>query len=288
MSDTLWGRLLKGTSRIHQASDWVRAAGPEWPNHIMALAVTDRFHAKQGRSTGRLILHAHQERISVYLKRHYRLPRLLGWLATIFPNGNWSPAMQEWEHLEWARRQGFLVPRAVAAAEWIGPRGQLQSVLAVEELAGMLPLHEAIPLAEQRLSPRQFAAWKKGLTREIAAIVHKLHGQSRFHKDLYLCHFYIEADLTAQLPSWAGRVFLIDLHRLGHHPVSHSVWQIKDLAQLLYSSEISGITDRDRLRFWSLYRQGRRAPFLERLVRLKWQRYRKHNRKEDAPLRNAA
>jgi len=281
MTDTLWQRLRKGTVRVRAESDWLRFAGPEWLRHIMSLDVTDRFHAKQGRSTGRLILRADGKRLSVYLKRHFRLPRWLGGLATIFPSRSWSPAMREWDHLQWARRAGFPVPRAVAAAEWIGPRGRLQSALAVEELHGMLPLHEAIPVAAQSLSPRHFHEWKKGLTREVACIIRQLHGQSRFHKDLYLCHFYIAAELTAELSSWPKRVFLIDFHRLGHHPWTYPIWQIKDLAQLLYSSEVTGITDRDRLRFWSLYRAGQRAPWLERLVRLKRQRYRRHNRREE-------
>ena len=129
----------------------------------MAVAVTDRFHAKQGRSTGRWILQARRRaagarRLSVYLKRHYELPWWRGLLASLWPGRGWSPAMQEWQHLEWARRQGVPVPAVVAAAEYIGPWGGLQSFLAVEELAGMLPLHEAIPLAAVRSGSRQRSA----------------------------------------------------------------------------------------------------------------------------------
>src|SRR5688572_1838906 len=104
----------------------------------MTADVTDRFHAKQGRSSGRWVLHDGGARLAVYLKRHYRLGRLRGLLATLWPRANWSPAVQEWGNLQWARAAGFPVPDTVAAGEFIGPWGRLQSFLAVEELTGML------------------------------------------------------------------------------------------------------------------------------------------------------
>ena len=130
--DSLWRRLVYGIRRLCQRSDWPLFTGTDWADRIMDVVVTDRFHAKQGRSTGRWILHAPGEhaarprRLSVYLKRHYELPRWRGLLASLWPQRGWSPAVQEQQHLEWARQQGVPVPEVVAAAEYIGPRGQLQ------------------------------------------------------------------------------------------------------------------------------------------------------------------
>lgn len=281
MNESFWQRLMAGGRRLQQGADWSRFAGVDWADRIMAVDVTDRFHAKQGRSIGRWILQRDGERLSVYLKRHYRLPWWQGLLASIWPGRGWSPALQEWRHLEWAKSAGFPVPRAVAAAEYIGPWGRLQSFLAVEELAGMLPLHEAIPLASQRLTARDFRRWKIGLCREMARLTKKLHGRRRFHKDLYLCHFYVaETDIAGAGPeSWRGRVHIIDLHRLSHHPWSWRIWQVKDLAQLLYSSEVEGVDARDRLRFWRAYGGG--SGWLRRLILVKWQRYRQHNRRKE-------
>jgi hypothetical protein len=45
---------------------------------------------------------------------------------------------------------------------------------------------------------------------------------------------------------------------------------------LLYSSEVAGVTARDRLAFWRAYGGGK---LLGHLVRLKWKLYRRHNRK---------
>ena len=82
----------------------------------------------------------------------------------VIPTVRYPVMLQEWRHLHWARSQGLPVPAAVAACEYIGPWGRLQSALAVEELAGMVPLHQAIPAAAAALDPGQFTAWKRGLT----------------------------------------------------------------------------------------------------------------------------
>ncbi len=271
------------------APDWPLFAGADWADRILAVAVTDRFHAKQGRSTGRWILQAPAERaagarrLSVYLKRHYELPWWRGLLASLWPGHGWSPAMREWQHLEWARQQGVPVPAVVAAAEYIGPWGGLRSFLAVEELAGMLPLHEAIPLAAVRQDAEAFRQWKRTLVAEMARLSRMLHDRRCFHKDLYLCHFYVARDDTQTVPpeGWRGRVYLIDLHRMTHHPLRWRIWQTKDLAQLLYSSEIVGVDARDRLGFWRAYRGAgahrRAGGWLRHLVLFKWRRYRRHN-----------
>ncbi len=170
----------------------------------MDMPVTDRFHTKQGRSVGRLRLPAlagGPGQLTVYLKRHYKLPWWQGLLATLLPRVGWSPAFQEWDHLEWARQQGVPVPRVVAAGEFIGPVGRLQSFLAVEELTDMLPLHEAIPLAAQTLAPAIFRRWKRALVSELARLTRLIHDRRTFHKDLYLCHFYIAPTIPNKCPT---------------------------------------------------------------------------------------
>jgi hypothetical protein len=282
VKESLWYRLFRGVRRLRQRADWSQFAGPDWAEHILTAPVTDRLHVKQGRSIARWTLHAGGRQLVVFLKRHYRLPWWQRLLATFHPRGNWSPALQEWEHLLWAACQGLPVPSAAAAGEFIGPWGRFQSFLAVEELAGMLPLHQAVPEAAGRLDPPAFVRWKRGLVAEMVRIVRALHDRHWFHKDLYLCHFYIDEADTKTLPVWPGRVRIIDLHRLGRHPWSRAWWQMKDLAQLLYSTEVAGITPRDRLWFWRLYRDRRPATraqrWLARLVELKAWNYRRHNR----------
>lgn len=281
MNESFWQRLVWGVRRLRQQPRWPTFAGADWPDHIMTLRVTDDFHAKQGRSTGRWVVTTEGKSLAVYLKRHYRLPWWRGVFAALWPDAGWTPALEEWRHLEWARAQDIPVPTAVAACEYIGPWTRLRSFLAIEELAGMLPLHRAIPAAAALQPPDRFARWKRGLVAEMARLVRLLHDQRRFHKDLYLCHFFVaEADLTRQA-DFRGRVHVIDLHRLGHHRWNWRRWQGKDLGQLLYSSEIEGVAARDRLRFWRLYLGADRGKWqtnlLRRYITIKWRTYRRHN-----------
>jgi hypothetical protein len=285
-SDSWWRRLLGCTRRLRARTDWARFAGPNWADHIFDAEVTDDFHAKQGRSTGRLVLENQGRTLAVYLKRHYRLPWWQGLLATLWPGGDWSPALQEYRHLEWARLHGLPVPRVVAAGEYLRAPGKLQSFLAIEELTGMVALHQAIPLAARQMDAIAFDRWKAGLAREMARLTRFLHDRRYFHKDLYLCHFYTPRADTAPgtQPVWPGRVHMIDFHRLGHHAWTWPWWRLKDLAQLLFSADVAGVTAKDHLRFWRYYlepRRPRQARRLSWLVRRKADRYRRHNEKKD-------
>jgi heptose I phosphotransferase len=77
---------------------------------------------------------------------------------------------------------------------------------------------------------------------------------------------------------------------LTYHPWTWWLWQVKDLAQLLYSSEIPGADARDRLAFWREYREMGTSPrydlFLRRWVVFKWRRYRNHNLRQKKQLQN--
>ena len=188
----------------------------------MDVPVTDRFHAKQGRSTGRL----HSARtampaLAVYLKRHYRLPWWRGLLAPLWPGGGWSPALQEWQHLERARWRGGRAGAASrsrpasSSARGAGCRASSPSRSCTTCCRCTRRSRSAM-----RSSTRPtFARWKRGLIAEMARLAALLHGRRWFHKDLYLCHFYIaRADHRAAARMAGATVAMIDLHRLASIP----------------------------------------------------------------------
>lgn len=271
---------------VRVVPEFTTAAGDGWLDRIMTARITDQLHEKQGRSIARWTLwQPDGSRLVLFLKRHYRLPWRHGVMARLIPGRAWSPGLQEWEHLQWASAAGVRVPRSLAAAEWRGPGFRLQSFLAIEELAGMLPLHEAVPLARERLNANEFFTWKRRLISELVRLVCLLHGRSAFHKDLYLCHFYLSEDSCHQLPeTFENQVVAIDFHRLARHSWLTRYFQAKDLAQLLYSTvDVDGIDDRDRLRFWHRYQGLQDAPSWIRIViRWKYCLYLRHARRKRA------
>ncbi len=274
-----WERLLRG-SRWTWRSEQYRAALPEdLDATVMSLESNDRLHQKQGRSTARVIFHSPSGPLPVYLKRHYRLPWRDRLAAAFHPEGRHSPAAAEWAHLERARALGVAVPDTVAAGERIGPWGELQSYLLIAELTGCDALNEILPTLAESLPPSTFAQLKRGLIAEMAEITARLHGAYAFHKDLYLCHFFMPQNRPFD-PSL--KLTLIDLHRMGEHRWWPNRWRWKDLGQLLFSTfDVPGIDNRDRLRFWALYRRRlglRRAGWHRRMIQLKAARYHAHNR----------
>jgi heptose I phosphotransferase len=288
---TLWMRLTRGARRVLHRPDWPGFAGADFVDSIMSVALTDRHFSKQGRSTGRWVLRRPGQQLVVFLKRHRHAALWQRVFALLWPGGGWSAALAEWRHLHWAKAHGVPVPEPVAAGEFIGPGLRLASFLAVEELTGMLPLHQAIPRAAAELSARRFQCWKRAVSDQMARHARALHDRRRYHKDLYLCHFFVPPAAATSGPWPAGLVHMIDFHRLGHHPLTGWRWRIKDLAALLYSSDVPGVTDRDRLRFFHQYRgvrkldrAGRR---MLRLVLAKAERYRRHNdRSRDSGIRS--
>lgn len=275
---SLLQRMTHGV-RWSWLSDDYRAALPaDLDETVMDLNATDRLHAKQGRSTARVRFDSPRGPLSVYLKRHFRLPWTARIAALLHPSGRHSPAAAELAHLRRAGRLGIAVPDAVAAGERIGPWGRLQSYLMLAELKDSLELNVAVPRLAAELPAAQFGRLKRELIREMAEITAKLHAARLFHKDLYLCHFFLPVGLREP----AGRrLTLIDLHRLGEHRLLACRWRWKDLGQLLYSTTgVAGIDDRDRLRFWMHYRKRMHLRFAEaerRAVRAKAGRYLDHN-----------
>jgi heptose I phosphotransferase len=276
---SLLGRLVRGTRWTWIAEPHRAALPADLEATVMDLPSADRYHAKQGRSTARVRFDSTAGPLSVYLKRHESLPWSARLAALVDPAGRHTPASAEWHHLERVRALGVAVPEVVAAGERIGPWGHLQSFLMVAELTGCLPLNEAIPALRDIMTVRCFETLKRQVVAELAEIAATLHRARVFHKDFYLCHFFL--DPTLMVPA-GRRLTLIDLHRSAEHRRMPWRWRRKDLAQLLFSTAgVAGIEDRDRLRFWALYRRRlglRFARWEARGVRAKANRYLAHNR----------
>ncbi len=158
---SLWQRWSRGVSWTW-INERYRARLPEdLGANVMTLESRDRFHAKQGRSTARVVLVRADRPLAVYLKRHFRLPWPARLAALVDPAGRHSPAAAEWAHLERARALGIDVPEVVAAGERIGPRAHLRSFLMIAELSGCEAVNELLPRLAAQLDARSFEALKR-------------------------------------------------------------------------------------------------------------------------------
>jgi heptose I phosphotransferase len=166
----------------------------------------------------------------------------------------------------------------------------------IAELSGCDAVNDSLPQLAAQLDARKLESLKRRITAEIARITATLHTARVFHKDLYLCHFFVPPLVNGEIggvvpaKSITGfteqdpfRLSLIDLHRLREHKIWPDWWRWKDLGQLLFSTfGVDGINDRDRLRFWRHYCRWvgiRRPRWHARMVRLRAARYLEHNRK---------
>ena len=131
---SLWSRLRRGVRWAWMSDDYRAALPGDLPETVMTLAATDRHHVKQGRHTARVRFDSPWGDLTVYLKRHERLPWAARVGAILHPAGRFTPAAAEAFALEQARELGIAVPDVVAAGEEIGPWGTLRSFLMVAEL----------------------------------------------------------------------------------------------------------------------------------------------------------
>jgi heptose I phosphotransferase len=141
------------------------------------------------------------------------------------------------------------VPQAVGFAEDMRGALERHSVVLLAEVAG-----DAFDRAWTRAC-QQSAPITRGLARHDIALrlgrfVAAFHGTGYCHRDLYLCHVFVELDPDARRPP---RFCLIDLARTFRPRWRRMRWIIKDLAQVDTSARQIGATRSDRLRFLLAY-----------------------------------
>lgn len=237
-------------------------------DHFAMLRPLDNFVEKQGRSTGRFQIAIGNEAVTFFLKRY----PTVSWWQRRWASLKSFPGPHESANLRAIAALGVAVPETLAVGT--SRRHPCASFFATRELRGYLPLHEFIPGA-LRTFPRN-SALLRTITARLAEIARSLHAAHLYHRDLYLCHFFARS-----APDGSVDMVLIDLARLKHSRWPR--WRVKDLAQLLFSSDLPGITRTDRLRFFLHYLQIDRLNAAARrlLTRVvaKAARYRRHNEK---------
>jgi heptose I phosphotransferase len=246
------------------------AAAAHTYDAIAALQPADHYVEKQGRSTGRYVIGQPGRATSLFVKKYFQLRWWDRWWLSL----ERYPGPRERANLERAAALGVPVPQPLVAGA--DRDHACHSILAVRELVGYLPLHQFIPMRFAGRDTKRVRVLRRHLTRRLADITHRLHSAQLYHCDLYLCHFFIRDSSQSDHPL---DVVLIDFMRLKHSMLQR--WRVKDLAQLLFSSDLPGITRTDRLRFFKQYlglpRLDDSARRLLRRVQRKAALYHRHN-----------
>ena len=208
------------------------------PGHAVAKC------AIKERNTVRLDLETESgEKRAFFLKR-YTLPKIRERLKAYLRLRRPAPgARQEW-HAMWIFLQlGLPGPVPVA---W-GQDGESSLVLS-EGVSHVMRLSEWAEknFGEGSHRNTQAISAKHRIIEEVANIVARMHAEGLHHQDLYLCHFLCGSEQDG-LP-----LTLIDLQRVKRYRRLPRRWQVKDLAQLHFSSA-QYLTRQDIQRFWKTY-----------------------------------
>lgn len=185
----------------------------------------------------------------VYVKRYRRTP-----LREQFDRIRRQTARHSrawWEFRQSVELDAARVPasRAIGYVETMRGALERRSAVLLEQVRGE---------AFDRLWPRLAAAAapvtrprsRHDLARRLGRFISAFHQTGCCHRDLYLCHIFVDLDGAGRRPPGFS---LIDLARAHTPRLRRMRWLLKDLSQLDASARQIGATRSDRVRFLLAY-----------------------------------
>ncbi len=188
-----------------------------------------------------------QRPVKIFLKRYDRPPVFLQIRNWLSHHRRRSFASMEREAIEQLAAAGVGTPRVVACGERWGTLFERKSFLMTEEIRDAQSLERRLPRCFSAPATPVVLRTRRDCIRRLAEFIRRFHETGRRHRDLYLSHIFC---------SDAGEFCLIDLARASR-PILRRRFQVKDIAQLHYSSPARHFSGTDRLRFYLVY-AGRR------------------------------
>ncbi len=157
-------------------------------------------------------------------------------------SGAASTAGVEWAWINRLAADGIPVVEPIAFGEQLAGSRERRSAIVTAEVPGQ----SLETWADQWLNDGDAPVQR--LSEPVARLIARLHEQRYFHRDLYLCHVFhdAEADLESSLR-------LIDLQRVKRPTCLRQRWIIKDLASLNFSTPPGLVSRSDRLRWLKQY-----------------------------------
>lgn len=185
----------------------------------------------------------------VYIKRYFATPAPEQWDRIRRQCRQHSRAYWEYAQAERLAQEQIRVPRAVGYVEEMRGMLERRSAVLLEQVPGDGLDRVWRCLSAQR-APLTRGAARHELVVRLARFVAAFHRTGTCHRDLYLCHIFVELDARGATPP---RFTLIDLARAHRPRWRRTRWIVKDLAQLDASAREVGATRGDRWRFLLAY-----------------------------------
>lgn len=154
-------------------------------------------------------------------------------------------AKQEYNAIREMKKAGILVPTVCAyATSGINP-ARIRSFIATKKINYQYDLEKLCQTWST--NPPHFI-FKRKLIHRVAEITRKMHENGMNHRDLYLCHFLLNAHNKKNFD-----IYLIDLHRVQIRKKVPLRWRAKDLAGLYFSAMNIGLSKNDEYYFLTCY-----------------------------------
>ena len=185
----------------------------------------------------------------VYVKRYAHTDLKAQW-DRIRRQSSWH-SRAWWEFLQAQRlADGYIpTPEPVGLAEEMSGWFERRSVVLLAAVDG--DAFDRVWAEAVRLGiPITHGLARHDIAVRLARFVAAFHQTGFCHRDLYLCHIFVDLDLAGRRPP---HFTLIDLARTLQPRIWRMRWIIKDLSQLDSSARQIGATRADRLRFLRAY-----------------------------------
>lgn len=185
----------------------------------------------------------------VYLKRYCRMSLRQQWDRMLRQSASRSSAHWEYERLRELHSAGIPAPRPIGFAEEMRSWFERRSTVLLESVrGGPLDAYWKSAIASRAGVTR--SPVRQDFMRRVGRFVAAFHGTGLCHRDLYLCHIFVETDERDGTPP---RFSIIDLARVHRPRIARMRWIIKDLSQFEFSARHSGFSRADRLRMLAAY-----------------------------------
>ena len=258
-------RLSDGSGLVHQGyKQLLEKHGLGTLKSVFKYDQGHRLH-KPGlkkRERFRMVLSkSHGSKVVIYLKR-LGYPGIFDCFKRRFTRQRMGTGIYDFIGAQRLAENGVAVARPIAYGRERRWFGETRSFAMIEELPQAEALERLLPEWHDTKSAYALLRDKKELIRQMALLVLRLHRSGYCHRDLYLSHVFLSKDKYG-----LERLNLIDLQRVFQPRFIKRRWQIKDLAQLYYSSR-DYFSNMDMMRFlYEYFTCNQLGDYHKRLVR---------------------